>query len=199
MNAIEARALMNGSVLQSVESPAPGKEVFLPLYLEQIRGLGLTVEGTKTLPPRLADVMAQRLQGLDVAERLVLQCASVLGNRCSRIILEEIAGEDNMPAIETLAKRGLLAIEDDEIEIVHPFIRDLVEAFIPSQARKELHSRAFALMTEREGVPLEVRGVVKEIKGRKVVVSATLSANGQVCARGEVVAVQMPENLLPSV
>ena len=48
------------------------------------------------------------------------------------------------------------------------------------------------------GVPLEVRGLVKEIKGRKVVVSATLSANGQVCARGEVVAVQMPEHFLPN-
>jgi acyl-coenzyme A thioesterase PaaI-like protein len=44
------------------------------------------------------------------------------------------------------------------------------------------------------GVPLEVRGVVKEIKGRKVVVSATLAANGVVCARGEVIAVQLPEN-----
>jgi acyl-coenzyme A thioesterase PaaI-like protein len=49
------------------------------------------------------------------------------------------------------------------------------------------------------GVPLHVRGIAKEIKGRKVVVSATLSANGVVCARGEVVAVQMPENLLPNV
>ena len=48
------------------------------------------------------------------------------------------------------------------------------------------------------GVPLEVRGRVKEIKGRKVVVSATLLANGQVCARGEVVAVQMPEHFLPN-
>ncbi len=45
------------------------------------------------------------------------------------------------------------------------------------------------------GVPLQVRATVKEIKGRKVVVSATLSANGEVCARGEVVAVQMPEHL----
>ena len=49
------------------------------------------------------------------------------------------------------------------------------------------------------GVPLHVRGIAKEIKGRKVVVSATLSANGVVCSRGEVVAVQMPENLLPNV
>jgi len=47
------------------------------------------------------------------------------------------------------------------------------------------------------GVPLEVRGRVKEIKGRKVVVDATLSAEGEVCARGQVVAVQMPEQMMP--
>jgi acyl-coenzyme A thioesterase PaaI-like protein len=46
------------------------------------------------------------------------------------------------------------------------------------------------------GVPLEIRGTVKEIKGRKVVVTCTVSANGAVCARGEVVAVQMPEHLV---
>ena len=44
--------------------------------------------------------------------------------------------------------------------------------------------------------PLEVRAHVKETKGRKVVVVSTLSAHGEVCARGEVVAVQMPEHLL---
>lgn len=44
---------------------------------------------------------------------------------------------------------------------------------------------------------LEVRATVKEIKGRKVVVSSTLSAGGRVCARGEVVAVKMPENMVP--
>jgi acyl-coenzyme A thioesterase PaaI-like protein len=47
------------------------------------------------------------------------------------------------------------------------------------------------------GVPLEVRASVKEIKGRKVVVAATLSAEGKVCARGEVVAIQVPEHLVP--
>jgi acyl-CoA thioesterase FadM len=46
------------------------------------------------------------------------------------------------------------------------------------------------------GVPLEVRGRVKEIKGRKVVVSATVSAGGEVSARGQVVAVQMPEHMM---
>lgn len=47
------------------------------------------------------------------------------------------------------------------------------------------------------GVPLEVRASIKEVKGRKVVVAATLSAEGEVCARGEVVAIQVPEHLVP--
>jgi len=46
------------------------------------------------------------------------------------------------------------------------------------------------------GVPLEVRAHVKEIKGRKVIVESTLSADGKVCAKGEVVAVQVPEKLV---
>jgi acyl-coenzyme A thioesterase PaaI-like protein len=46
--------------------------------------------------------------------------------------------------------------------------------------------------------PLELRAQVKEIKGRRVVVSTTLSAKGQICARGEVVAIQMPEEWLPA-
>lgn len=45
------------------------------------------------------------------------------------------------------------------------------------------------------GVPLEVRGRAREISGRKVVVDAWLSARGEVCARGEAVAVEMPERM----
>ncbi len=46
------------------------------------------------------------------------------------------------------------------------------------------------------GVPLEVRGRAVEIKGRKVVVHATISAGGVVCVRGEVIAVQVPEQMV---
>ena len=49
------------------------------------------------------------------------------------------------------------------------------------------------------GVSLEVRGKVKEIKGRKVVVNVTLSAEGEICAKGEVVAVRMPEHMMPKI
>lgn len=47
------------------------------------------------------------------------------------------------------------------------------------------------------GIPLEIRGKVKTIKGRRIVVEARLLAEGRVCAQGEVVAVQMPENMRP--
>lgn len=45
------------------------------------------------------------------------------------------------------------------------------------------------------GPALKLRAWPTEIKGRKVVVSVELSALDQVCARGEVVCVQMPENM----
>jgi acyl-coenzyme A thioesterase PaaI-like protein len=43
---------------------------------------------------------------------------------------------------------------------------------------------------------LELRAHAIEIKGRKVVVEVSLSAGGEVCARGTVVAVQLPEHYL---
>lgn len=48
------------------------------------------------------------------------------------------------------------------------------------------------------GVALEVRAQVKQIKGRKVIVTATVSAKDEICAKGEVIAVQMPEQMKPT-
>lgn len=49
------------------------------------------------------------------------------------------------------------------------------------------------------GVNLILRGKITEIKGRKVVSEITVFANGEITARGTVVAVQMPENMLKTV
>jgi len=43
---------------------------------------------------------------------------------------------------------------------------------------------------------LELRATVREIKGKKITVDVTLSAFGQVCATGEVICFEMPEELL---
>lgn len=47
------------------------------------------------------------------------------------------------------------------------------------------------------GVPLEVRARATEITGRKVVVESELLAEGELRARGKVVAVQMPSDMIP--
>ena len=44
------------------------------------------------------------------------------------------------------------------------------------------------------GIELELRGRVNEIKGRKVIVNIELFANSEMTAKGQVVAVMVPEN-----
>jgi acyl-coenzyme A thioesterase PaaI-like protein len=46
------------------------------------------------------------------------------------------------------------------------------------------------------GPVLEIRGRVKEVKGRKVVVEEWIVANGVITVKGELVAVQVPESLV---
>lgn len=43
------------------------------------------------------------------------------------------------------------------------------------------------------GPELELRGIVREIKPRKVTVAIDLLANDEVCVRGEVIAVRLPD------
>lgn len=47
-------------------------------------------------------------------------------------------------------------------------------------------------------VELELIGKFSEIKDRKIIVEITLSANGIICAKGQVIAVLMPESMLPN-
>ncbi len=45
--------------------------------------------------------------------------------------------------------------------------------------------------------PIELRSRISEIKERKVVVETDLSVNGTLCARGTVVAVKIPDSMIP--
>jgi acyl-coenzyme A thioesterase PaaI-like protein len=46
------------------------------------------------------------------------------------------------------------------------------------------------------GITLEVRGRVKELRGRKAVIEEWINANGTTTVRGELVAVQAPDNMV---
>lgn len=46
------------------------------------------------------------------------------------------------------------------------------------------------------GIELQIRAKVKEIKGRKVTIAEWINANGMTTVRGEIVAVQVPDQLV---
>ena len=130
---------------------------YLPLYLQQIRALGLTLGTAEdSLPTRLADTVSQRLERLDVSARRLLQAAAVLGERCSLGALHSMVEEKDRHGLDKLRADGLVQIDGDTLAIAHPFIRDIVEASIPAEARKLLHERALELEQDADA-PLEVR------------------------------------------
>ena len=46
------------------------------------------------------------------------------------------------------------------------------------------------------GIELEIRGKVREIKGRKTVIEEWILANGEITVRGEIIAVQVPDEVI---
>lgn len=152
----EARAYMGGYQLVAASEGVDDRS-FMPLYLDQLRALGLAIDSVPhALPRRLADGVAQRVQRLSLSGRRVLQVASVLGNRIGREQLLALSEPGDEAGLELLKSAHLLVQGDDHVEFVHPFVRDLVEASIPAEARKALHARALEAAGDADA-PLEVR------------------------------------------
>jgi eukaryotic-like serine/threonine-protein kinase len=151
-----ARKFLGGSSEPGPDSPAfASTRLLLPLYLEQISALGAT-GADDSLPPRLADAVAQRIDQLDVDARRVMQALSVLGDRTHVETLRSLLDTPGLNGLDALQKRHLVRFSGQVIEIVHPFVRDLVESSIPAEARRALHERAFQLAADRSEA-LEVR------------------------------------------
>ena len=149
-----------GQFLTGLEAPAgisadvPGRRL-LPLYLEQIDALGGSLSD-ETLPTRLADAIALRLEKLDLNARKVLQAVAVFGGRCKIADLREVVEQDALSGMDELSHVGLISTNQDRVEIAHPFIAELVEAFIPAEARRQMHLAVLTCIGAR-GAPLEVQ------------------------------------------
>lgn len=178
----EARSLLTSGAGRTTDVVETDERPLLPLYIEQVQGLGLSLTGSEAAPSRLADIVAQRVQRLNISARRVLQCAAVLGYRCSRATLTSLAGQGTDSAIDSLREQGFVLIDGENIEIVHPFIRDLIEAFIPAEARRELHERAYQLTTD-QGAPLEVRAAHAYRAGEAFSALMILEQMGNVAVR----------------
>jgi serine/threonine-protein kinase len=157
LGATDVGKLVTGKV--SISSPAfgPGRGI-APLYVDQL--LRYTKEQGGSPPPRLADLMAMRIERSVPHARRVLQAIAVFGDESTketitRMVSENTNVEDAMSLVTTA---GMVEQRGDLYRIAHPLLREVVIATIPNAVRKELHGEAAAICEEK-GTAIETRAV----------------------------------------
>lgn len=127
-----------------------------PLLVDQL--LRYSQEGGSDPAPRLADLVAQRLDILPPEPKRALQALAVLGDRSTAAQVAKLvpSTDDLADALRHLEQRGMIWSVGDQLSIDHPLLREVVFAAIPAAVRRELHSRA---LSAKDGkvVPLEAR------------------------------------------
>jgi RNA polymerase subunit RPABC4/transcription elongation factor Spt4 len=173
---VESAARLARGALATRGSLERGAKHVLPLFI--VETLRLAEEGGGEPPPRLADLVAQRIQSLPQDARRTLQALAVAGDATSRPMLRRLLPgmEGLADALEVLMARGLvetrslgpvergalfslgIAPTEEMFGMGHPFIREVVLTGIPVGVRRELHARACA-SDDGEAVilPLEAR------------------------------------------
>jgi serine/threonine-protein kinase len=127
-----------------------------PLLVDQL--IRYALEGGSDPAPRMADLVAQRLDILPPEPKRALQALAVLGDRVdATLIAALVPRNDNVAdALKHLEQRGMIWSAADQLSIDHPLLREVVFAAIPAAVRRELHVRALAMRSERD-LPLETR------------------------------------------
>ncbi len=114
------------------------------------------------VPDTVQALIAARLDALEAPERVLLQAASVIGDRFWRGAL--VALEPDPPdldaSVHTLQRRGLIrrsstsAIEGEaEFSFAHALIRDVAYGRLPRAARSRLHRRRDDVARHRRTTP----------------------------------------------
>ncbi|MBA2294824.1 MAG: AAA family ATPase, partial [Actinobacteria bacterium] len=134
---------------RTIASTAEGN----PLFAEQLAAMvlesGPGSGGRLALPASIHALLAARLDGLDPAERRVLQRASIVGKEFWYRAVADLSPATDRPAVPSsllsLSRKGLVTPvrEDgataDTYRFHHTLIRDVAYAGIPKGVRAELH------------------------------------------------------------
>ena len=97
-----------------------------PLYIEQL--IRFNLEGGSDPPPRMADLIALRIERLPLEARRTLQALAVIGNVADhgslRYLLPEIQSFEEL--LSTLVVAGLIEERASGISTTHPLVRDVI-------------------------------------------------------------------------
>jgi hypothetical protein len=127
-----------------------------PLWLDQVvRFLG---EGGTSPPARLADLVGMRISRFKFDQRLVLQTIAVFGMQAQTSHVREVTelGDHLTVALNALVAGGFVGISETHLRILHPLMREVARASIPSAAGQELHRRAWEISI-RDNLPSDVQ------------------------------------------
>ncbi|HEU4405898.1 MAG TPA: protein kinase [Polyangiaceae bacterium] len=131
-----------------------------PMYVEQL--VRFLQEGGSDPPPRLVDVVSQRIERLSASRRCLLQALAVLGDGAERPDLARLLPDEGPPdqGLRRLVRAGMVAEgPGPRLRIAHPLVREVVAASTPADVRRSLHAAALDLLQDRPEVPLEVRAL----------------------------------------
>ena len=138
-----------GGAAAACVARAEGNPLFL---IELARNVA---EASSALPDTVQSVVQARIDRLAPADKLLVQCASVAGQRVDPALLAALAGNASAESGRLVAA-GLLRAEGDGLLFGHALIRDGVYATLLRARRRELHRRAAAFYAGRDPV-LEAR------------------------------------------
>ncbi len=120
-----------------------------PMYVEQL--VRFTMEGGKSPPARLGDLIAQRIERLQTDARRILQALAVLGDETDpSLLLTIVSVTDPDAAIDELRTAGMIEQKDRFFATAHPLIRDVTLVTIPAGVKRELHEAAGS---DEDGAP----------------------------------------------
>ncbi len=163
-DAVALRGLAPELARQAVATVRAGVELpsgeVLPLHLEQLARWA--VEGGGAPPSRLVDLIAARLERLPVTARRVVQALAVLGDE-DREGVGAVAGtgkDVDAGALRSLVDGGWVLTETTgsrtRLRVAHPLLREVADAGIPADVRKDLHAACVQAARGAE-LPLEVQ------------------------------------------
>ena len=135
----------------------PGRGV-LPMYVEQLTRF--SIDGGNDPPPRLADLIAQRVDMLDPDARRALQALAVLGDQTDLKAMAELlpASHPVEEALSVLVRAGMIRRDDGTVSADHPLLRETVLAGLPAAVRRELHAKALRAC-EKRSAPIEAQAL----------------------------------------
>ena len=152
----EALAL-DGDARAAVVSAAEGN----PLFIEQLAAHALDgpVDAGR-VPASLEFLLASRLDSLPLAERAVLERASIVGREFTRAAVDALAPDDApgaATALLALVRRRLVRPDterasDDAFLFDHALIRDATYAAVAKFERAQLHERLARWLDQRDAL-----------------------------------------------